>query len=135
MLALLGLAHSPAPARGDRQPQDEPARGARRDPDRGVTRRRASASRPGKFVTAGIQAIAPVVAMFVFAILFFGILTDAGLFDPVLDRVLRAVGTQPSRIVPGHGAPRGARAPRRLGRRDVPRRGARHACHSTSGWE
>ncbi len=55
----------------------------------------------GKFITAGIQAIAPVVAMFVFAILFFGILTDAGLFDPVLDRVLRAVGTRPSRIVPG----------------------------------
>lgn len=55
----------------------------------------------GKFVTAGLQAIAPVVAMFVFAILFFGILTDAGLFDPVIDRVLKAVGTRPSRIVPG----------------------------------
>jgi CitMHS family citrate-Mg2+:H+ or citrate-Ca2+:H+ symporter len=55
----------------------------------------------GKYVTAGIQAIAPVVAMFVFAILFFGVLTDAGLFDPVLDRVLRAVGSRPSRIVPG----------------------------------
>ena len=55
----------------------------------------------GKFVTAGLQAIAPVVAMFVFAILFFGILTDAGLFDPVIERVLRAVGSRPSRIVPG----------------------------------
>jgi CitMHS family citrate-Mg2+:H+ or citrate-Ca2+:H+ symporter len=54
----------------------------------------------GQFVTAGIQAIAPVVAMFVFAILFFGILTDAGLFDPVLGRVLGAVGSRPSRIVP-----------------------------------
>ena len=54
----------------------------------------------GQFVTAGLQAIAPVVAMFVFAILFFGILTDAGLFDPVLERVLRAVGSRPSRIVP-----------------------------------
>jgi CitMHS family citrate-Mg2+:H+ or citrate-Ca2+:H+ symporter len=55
----------------------------------------------GKFVMAGIQDMAAVVAMFVFAILFFGILKDAGLFDPLLDRVLRAAGNRPSRIVPG----------------------------------
>ena len=55
----------------------------------------------GKFVGEGLYAMAPVVAMFVFAILFFGIVTDAGLFDPVIDRVLRAVGSRPSRIVPG----------------------------------
>ena len=53
------------------------------------------------FVLAGIEGIAPVVAMFVFAVLFFGIVTDAGLFDPVVDRILHAVGTRPSRIVPG----------------------------------
>ena len=39
----------------------------------------------GKFVTAGVQSLAPVVAMFVFAILFFGIVTDAGMFDPVIE--------------------------------------------------
>ena len=55
----------------------------------------------GKFVTAGVQSLAPVVAMFVFAILFFGIVTDAGMFDPVIDRVLRAVGTNPTWIVLG----------------------------------
>jgi citrate-Mg2+:H+ or citrate-Ca2+:H+ symporter, CitMHS family len=55
----------------------------------------------GKFVTSGIQGIAPVVAMFVFAILFFGVMSDAGLFDPVIDRVLRAVGSRPEWIVPG----------------------------------
>lgn len=55
----------------------------------------------GKFVGEGLLQMAPVVAMFVFAILFFGIVTDAGLFDPVIDRVLRAVGNRPSRIVPG----------------------------------
>ena len=55
----------------------------------------------GKFVGEGLYAMAPVVAMFVFAILCFGIVTDAGLFDPVIDRVLRAVGSRPSRIVPG----------------------------------
>ena len=55
----------------------------------------------GKFVGDGLLQVAPVVAMFVFAILFFGIVTDAGLFDPVIERVLRAVGNRPSRIVPG----------------------------------
>jgi CitMHS family citrate-Mg2+:H+ or citrate-Ca2+:H+ symporter len=53
------------------------------------------------FVTAGLKDMAPVVAMFVFAILFFGVVTDAGMFDPVVDRVLRAVGTHPRWIVPG----------------------------------
>ncbi len=55
----------------------------------------------GTFVGDGLLQMAPVVAMFVFAILFFGVVTDAGLFDPVIERVLRAVGTRPSRIVPG----------------------------------
>ena len=55
----------------------------------------------GTFVTAGIQSLAPVVAMFVFAILFFGIVTDAGMFDPVIDRILRVVGTHPTWIVLG----------------------------------
>lgn len=54
-----------------------------------------------KFAVAGIRDIAPVVAMFVFAILFFGVVTDAGLFDALLDRVRRAVGSRPSWIVPG----------------------------------
>jgi len=55
----------------------------------------------GKFVTTGIQGIAPVVAMFVFAILFFGVMSDAGLFDPLIGRVLRLVGDKPAWIVPG----------------------------------
>jgi CitMHS family citrate-Mg2+:H+ or citrate-Ca2+:H+ symporter len=55
----------------------------------------------GKFVTTGIQSLAPVVAMFVFAILFFGVVTDAGMFDPIIARILRAVGTHPTWIVVG----------------------------------
>jgi citrate-Mg2+:H+ or citrate-Ca2+:H+ symporter, CitMHS family len=55
----------------------------------------------GKWITSGISNIAPVVAMFVFAILFFGVMTDAGLFDPIVGRVRRSVGTRPSWIVPG----------------------------------
>src|SRR5262245_5311060 len=48
----------------------------------------------GKFVGDGLLQMAPVVAMFVFAILFFGIVTDAGLFDPLIERVLRAVRSE-----------------------------------------
>ena len=55
----------------------------------------------GKFVTTGIQSLAPVVAMFVFAILFFGVVTDAGMFDPIIARILRVVGTHPTWIVVG----------------------------------
>ena len=55
----------------------------------------------GKWITSGLSSIAPVVAMFVFAILFFGVMTDAGLFDPVVARIRRVVGTKPAWIVPG----------------------------------
>ena len=54
-----------------------------------------------KFIIAGITNIAPVAGMFVFAILFFGIVTDAGMLDPVISAILRVVGSRPSRIVPG----------------------------------
>ena len=54
-----------------------------------------------KFIVSGIQSLAPVVGMFVFAILFFGIMTDAGMLDPIIDRILKTVGTRPTRIVMG----------------------------------
>ncbi len=56
------------------------------------------------FAVAGLRNIAPVAAMFIFAILFFGVLTDAGLFDPVIRGVLRAVGHDPARITVGAAA-------------------------------
>jgi CitMHS family citrate-Mg2+:H+ or citrate-Ca2+:H+ symporter len=55
----------------------------------------------GKFIVQGIQNIAPVVAMFIFAIVFFGVLTDAGMFDPIIGKILRVVGNHPTRIVMG----------------------------------
>jgi H+/gluconate symporter-like permease len=55
----------------------------------------------GKFIVSGLQSLAPVVGMFVFAILFFGVVTDAGMLDPIIDRILRTVGTKPTRIVMG----------------------------------
>ncbi len=55
----------------------------------------------GGFVVGGLKNLAPVVGMFVFAILYFGTITDAGTLDPIIDRILRAVGTRPTRIVVG----------------------------------
>ncbi|GLZ19261.1 citrate transporter [Burkholderia plantarii] len=55
----------------------------------------------GGFVVGGLKSLAPVVGMFVFAILYFGTITDAGTLDPIIDRILRAVGTRPTRIVIG----------------------------------
>lgn len=54
-----------------------------------------------KFVVDGLKSLAPVVGMFVFAILFFGVVTDAGMLDPIIDKILSAVGTRPTRIVMG----------------------------------
>lgn len=53
------------------------------------------------FIVAGIIKIAPVAGMFVFAILFFGIMTDAGVLAPVVGVILRTVGMRPSRITLG----------------------------------
>lgn len=55
----------------------------------------------GRFAVDGIRQTAPVAAMFVFAILFFGVMTDAGLLDPIVDGILRVVGLRPVRIVVG----------------------------------
>jgi CitMHS family citrate-Mg2+:H+ or citrate-Ca2+:H+ symporter len=55
----------------------------------------------GSFVVKGIQSIAPVAGMFIFAILYFGVVTDAGLLDPIIERILRTVGRRPTRIVMG----------------------------------
>ncbi len=55
----------------------------------------------GKFITDGIKSIAPTGTMFIFAILFFGILTDAGTFDPIIERILKIVGKDPVKIALG----------------------------------
>ncbi|WP_375249716.1 CitMHS family transporter [Sphingomonas sp.] len=58
---------------------------------------------PG-YVVAGIAKIAPVAGMFVFAILFFGIMNDAGLLAPLVGLVLRLVGENPRYIAVGTAA-------------------------------
>jgi len=57
--------------------------------------------RTSGFILSGIQSMASVISMFIFAILFFGVLTDAGMLKPLIGGVLRLVGKPPVRIVPG----------------------------------
>ena len=57
--------------------------------------------RTGHFMLTGIEGIAGVIGMFVFAILFFGVLTDARMLEPIIRWLLRRIGSRPSRIVPG----------------------------------
>ena len=55
----------------------------------------------GPMILAGIRNLAPTGVLLLFAILFFGIMIDAGLFDPVARTVLRLVHGDPVRIVMG----------------------------------
>lgn len=55
----------------------------------------------GKFIVKGIASIAPTAGMFVFAILYFGIMTDAGMLDPIINAILKRVGLKPARITCG----------------------------------
>ena len=48
-----------------------------------------------QFALSGMISIAPVVAMFLFAILFFGVLTDAGTIEPFVRILLRGIGKNP----------------------------------------
>ncbi|MFC7326167.1 CitMHS family transporter [Marinactinospora rubrisoli] len=57
-----------------------------------------SPSEISEFAQAGIADVAGTAAMFVFAILYFGIMRDAGMFDPIVRRVLRAAGSDPVTI-------------------------------------
>lgn len=54
-----------------------------------------------KYIVDGIKNISPTGTMFIFAILFFGILTDAGTFQPIIDRILKIVGKNPIKIAVG----------------------------------
>lgn len=58
----------------------------------------------GPMMLDGIKALAPTGVMLTFAILYFGIMIDAGLFDPVVRLVVRLVHGDPVKIVVGTSA-------------------------------
>jgi CitMHS family citrate-Mg2+:H+ or citrate-Ca2+:H+ symporter len=55
----------------------------------------------GAMMLNGLRTLAPTGVMLMFAILYFGLMIDAGLFDPVIRAILRAVHGDPTRIVVG----------------------------------
>lgn len=55
----------------------------------------------GKMMLDGLKTVAPSAALLLFAILFFGIMIDAGLFDPLIRRILQTVNGNPVKIAIG----------------------------------
>jgi len=55
----------------------------------------------GKMMFDGVKKVAPTGIMICFAILYFGIMIDAGLFDPVIERILKTVKGDPMKVCVG----------------------------------
>ncbi|MET9446928.1 CitMHS family transporter [Streptomyces cinerochromogenes] len=55
----------------------------------------------GDYVIDGITGLAPTAAMLMFAIVYFGVMIDVGLFDPVVRGILKFCKADPLRIVIG----------------------------------
>ena len=55
----------------------------------------------GAMMIDGIRTLAPTGVMLLFAILFFSTMTDTGLFDPLVGRLIRLVHGDPLRILVG----------------------------------
>lgn len=58
----------------------------------------------GTMALDGVKALAPTGVMLMFAILYFGVMIDAGLFDPIVGRIVRVVEGDPLRVVVGTAA-------------------------------
>ncbi|MBB6284492.1 CitMHS family transporter [Geobacillus subterraneus] len=55
----------------------------------------------GEMMLNGLKEVAPSAALLLFAILFFGILIDAGLFDPLINKMMKLVKGDPVKIAIG----------------------------------
>ncbi|MFE6787199.1 CitMHS family transporter [Streptomyces sp. NPDC057680] len=55
----------------------------------------------GDYVIEGVGKLAPTAAMLMFAIVYFGVMIDVGLFDPIVRGILRFCKADPVRIVVG----------------------------------
>src|SRR5690606_7181330 len=58
-------------------------------------------ARLSELVLAGFETVAPVAIMITFAVLYFSLMVDAGLFDPAVRRVVRWAGGDPLKITVG----------------------------------
>lgn len=55
----------------------------------------------GGYVIDGVGKLAPTAAMLMFAIVYFGVMIDVGLFDPIVRGILRFCKADPMRVVVG----------------------------------
>lgn len=58
----------------------------------------------GKIMWDGVKQVAPTGIMICFAILYFGVMIDAGLFDPLIKKILEAVKGDPVKVAVGTAA-------------------------------
>src|SRR5262245_47291869 len=58
----------------------------------------------GSFAMDGIRSVVPVASLFAFAVLYFGVMNDAGLCDPIIRALVGLVGTDPVKIALGTAA-------------------------------
>lgn len=58
----------------------------------------------GEMIVKGVLQVAPTALMLAFAVLYFAIMMDAGLFEPLVRKVLATVGDDPVRISVGTAA-------------------------------
>ena len=58
----------------------------------------------GRMMLEGIGRVAPVGVMIIFAVLYFGLMLDVGLFDPMIRRLLRFVKGEHPALHPGRSA-------------------------------
>ncbi|WP_427923438.1 CitMHS family transporter [Streptomyces sp. cg40] len=58
-------------------------------------------ARLGDYVIDGVTSLAPTAAMLMFAIVYFGVMIDVGLFDPIVRGILKFCKADPLRIVVG----------------------------------
>lgn len=59
------------------------------------------ADKIGTFALDGVKGVAPTAVMLLFAILFFGLMISAGLFDPLVHFILRIVKGDPLKVLVG----------------------------------
>lgn len=57
------------------------------------------ASEMGEMMMAGIMKVTPTAVMIVFAILYFGLMLDVGLFEPMITKILSLVKGDPLKVV------------------------------------
>jgi CitMHS family citrate-Mg2+:H+ or citrate-Ca2+:H+ symporter len=55
----------------------------------------------GEMVLAGVKQVAPTGILLMFAVLYFGMMLDVGLFDPIISAIIRFVKGDPLKVIVG----------------------------------